>query len=108
MQGFYFRNFNREGKIPDESDLLLTYVRGDVLKGVLTFRIFVGIPSYPWEFMDFSGFIIFSITLGVVYFSFMFEQESLKFLWRQCTGLLQFNAFLSFLKLLVILSATVK
>jgi len=47
MQGFYFRNFNREGKIPDESDLLLTYVRGDVLKGVLTFRIFVGIPSYP-------------------------------------------------------------
>ena len=36
--------------MPDESDLLHVYVRGDVMKGVLTFRIFIEIPSYPWEF----------------------------------------------------------
>jgi hypothetical protein len=46
-KGFISENFNQEGKIPDESDLLRMYVRGDVIKGVLAFRIFVGIPSYP-------------------------------------------------------------
>jgi hypothetical protein len=56
------------------------YVRGDVIKGVLTFKIFIGFPSYPWEFLDFSDLIIFSISLGVVHFSFMFEQGSSKFL----------------------------
>ena len=43
-EGFISENFNWEGKIPDESDLLCMYVRGDVMKGVLTFRIFIGIP----------------------------------------------------------------
>ena len=56
------------------------YVRGDVIKGVLTVKIFIGIPSYPWEFLDFGDLIIFSISFSVVYFSFMFEQGSLKFL----------------------------
>jgi len=37
------------------------YVKGDEMKGVLTFRISVGIPSYPWEFLDFSDLIIFSV-----------------------------------------------
>ena len=46
-EGFISENFNQEGKIPDETDLLHVYVRGDVMKGVLTFRIFIGIPSYP-------------------------------------------------------------
>jgi hypothetical protein len=46
-KGFISENFNQEGKIPDKSDLLHMYVRGDVMKGVLTFRIFIGIPSYP-------------------------------------------------------------
>ena len=45
-KGFISENFNREGKILDESDLLCMYVR-DVMKGVLTFRIFIRIPSYP-------------------------------------------------------------
>jgi len=44
-KGLISENFNRQGKIPDESDLLHMYVR-DVIKGVLTFRIFIGIPSY--------------------------------------------------------------
>jgi len=46
-KGFISENFNQEGKIPDESDLLHMYVREDVMKGVLIFRIFIGIPSYP-------------------------------------------------------------
>jgi len=44
---FISDNFDWEGKIPDESDLLHMYVRGDVMKEVLTFIIFRGIPSYP-------------------------------------------------------------
>jgi hypothetical protein len=40
-------NFSQEGKIPDKSELLHIYVKGDVIKGVLTFRIFIGISSYP-------------------------------------------------------------
>jgi len=45
--GFISENFNQEGKIPDKSDLLHMYVRGDVMKGLLTFKIFIGIPSFP-------------------------------------------------------------
>jgi hypothetical protein len=61
-------------KIPDESDVLHTcmYDRGDVTEGVLTLRIFIGIPSYPWGILDFSDLIIFSFSFDVVYFSFMF------------------------------------
>jgi len=46
-KGFISESFNQEGEIPDENDFLHIYVRRDVVKGVLTFRIFVGIPSYP-------------------------------------------------------------
>ena len=46
-KGFILENFNQKGKKPEESDLLHMYVRGDVMKGVLTFRIFIGIPLYP-------------------------------------------------------------
>jgi len=107
-KGFISENLNQDGNVPGESDLLQMYVRGDVTKGVLTFRIFIGIPSFPWRFLEFSDLIIFPISLGVVYFSFVFELGSLKFLWRQWMGLLQFDEVLSFLMLLVILSATVK
>jgi len=44
-KGLISENFNQEGKVPDETDLLHMYVR-DVMKGVLTFRIFIGIPSH--------------------------------------------------------------
>ena len=93
-KGFISENLNQDGTIPVESELLQIYVRGDVTKGVLTFRIFIGIPSHAWEFLDFSDLIIFSISLGVVYFSFMFEQGSLEFLWRHWMGLLQFDEVL--------------
>ena len=45
--GFISENFNQEGKIPNESDLLHMYVRGDVMKGILTSKICIGISSYP-------------------------------------------------------------
>ena len=81
---------------PDKSDLLHMYVRRDVLKGVLTFRIFIGIQSYPWEFLDFNDLIIFSISLGVVYFSFKLEKGSLKIyeanIW-DCYNLMKFYHF---------------
>ena len=41
---FISENLNREGNIPDESDLLHMCVRGNVMKGVLTLIIFIGIP----------------------------------------------------------------
>ena len=43
-KGFISENLNQDGKIPDESDLLHMCVRGGVMKGVLTVRIFIGIP----------------------------------------------------------------
>ena len=79
-KGFISENFNLEAKIPDESDLLHMYVRGGIMKGVLTFRIFIVIPLYPREFLDLSDLIILSISLGVVHFSSMFEQGIFKFL----------------------------
>jgi len=42
--GFISENFNLEGKISNKNDLLHMYVRGDVTKSVLTFRILIGIP----------------------------------------------------------------
>jgi hypothetical protein len=45
-KGLISENFNWEGKIPDKSDLLHMCVIGDVIKGVLTFRISIGIQSY--------------------------------------------------------------
>jgi hypothetical protein len=84
-KGFISENFNREGKVRDESDLLHVYVRGAVMIDVFTCKILIGIPSYPWEFLDFSDLIIFSISLGVVYFSVMFEQGSF---YEDCMGLL--------------------
>jgi hypothetical protein len=45
--GLISENFNQEGKIPEESDLLHMYVRGNMIKVVPIFRIFIGISSYP-------------------------------------------------------------
>jgi len=42
---------------------------------------------------------VFSTSLAVAYFSFIFDQATLKFLWRECMGLLQFHEVLSILML---------
>jgi len=84
------------------------YVRGDAMKRVLSFRIFIGILSYPWEFLDFSHLIVFSTSPAVAYFSFILDQASLKFheesVW-DCYNVMKFS---SILMLPVTLLATVK
>jgi len=40
----------RGGKITGKSDFLHKYVSGDTMKAVLTFKIFIGISSYPFVF----------------------------------------------------------
>ena len=46
-KGLISENFNQQRKISNENDLLYMYVRGDAMKCVLTFRILIGIQSYP-------------------------------------------------------------
>jgi hypothetical protein len=92
-KGFISENFNQQRKIPNESGLLHMYVRGDAIKGVLTFRILIGIPSYPRVSLNISDLIFFSISLGVVHFSFIFEQGSLKSLYRQCVCVCVWNCY---------------
>jgi len=48
--GLIIENFNLSEKTPKERDLLRRYVKGDMIKGALSFRILVGISSYPQEF----------------------------------------------------------
>jgi hypothetical protein len=43
--GFTTENFNLDGKIPDERDLLQIYVKGEIIKGALIFNILVDIIS---------------------------------------------------------------
>jgi len=51
---FISKKFNQQSKIPNEIDLLHMYVRGVGIKGVLTFKIFIGITSYSRVFFNFS------------------------------------------------------
>jgi hypothetical protein len=93
-----------------ESDLLYVYVRGDVMKGVLTFRMFIRILSYPWEVSDFSHLMIF-LFLRVLYIYFqMWTGEFEAFMKRVCVCVCGIDTILclSVLMLLVIMSATVK
>ena len=52
--------------MPVERDLLQIYVKGEVIKGALNFKIFTGIPSYPHEFLDFSDSIT-SFRFGILF-----------------------------------------
>jgi hypothetical protein len=40
-------NFNLSGKFPWASTLLHILIMGEIIKGLLSFIIFVEIPSYP-------------------------------------------------------------
>jgi len=44
------------GDTPEERDLLQIKAKREMIKGALNFRIFVGISSYPLEFLVFIGF----------------------------------------------------
>ena len=40
--------------MPVERDLLQIKVKGEIIKGVVNFKIFMGISSYPQQFFNFS------------------------------------------------------
>jgi hypothetical protein len=45
--GFTIENFNLDGKIPEERDLLHMCVKVEPMKGALNFRILTEISLYP-------------------------------------------------------------
>ena len=73
--GLIPENFNLSGNVPVESILLHIYVRGDTIKRLLIFTIFVVISSYPHDFLLFNSLITFSVSPVVIYFSLMFVKD---------------------------------
>jgi len=45
--------FSLLGKTPEERDLSQMYVKGEMVKGALIFRILTGSTLWPQEFLDF-------------------------------------------------------
>ena len=73
--GLISEYFNLSGNLPVESILLHIYVKGDTINGLLIFKIFVVISSYPHELLLFNSLIIFSISPVVVFFSLIFVKD---------------------------------
>jgi hypothetical protein len=46
--------FSISGKTPEGRDLLQTYVKGEMIKGALIFRILTGSTWWPQEFLGIS------------------------------------------------------
>jgi hypothetical protein len=55
--------FKWSGKLPEDNDLLHTWVKDELMKEELIFRNLLDIPSYPEEFLDLREFIMFSTSL---------------------------------------------
>jgi len=66
--------FSLEGKIPDIIDLLKIYVKGELIKGALIFKILVVTSSYPWDSLALRDLIMLSISLVDVFLKFMLEK----------------------------------
>ena len=75
--GLISENFNLSGNVPVESILLHVCVRGNTINGLLIFKIFVVILSYPHNFLLFYSLIIFSILSLVVFFILIFVKDCL-------------------------------
>jgi hypothetical protein len=54
--------FSLSGNTLEERDLLQIYIKGEMIKGALNFRIFVEILSYPYEFLFFRDSIILPVS----------------------------------------------
>jgi hypothetical protein len=65
--GFTIEYFKREGKLPEDIDLLQIWLSGEQMYGALIFSIFVVISSYPCEFFTFIELIILSHTIVILY-----------------------------------------
>jgi hypothetical protein len=76
--GFITGYFRKSGKIPDDSNLLDVWFRGELIKGEHIFSTLVEISSYPNVFFDFGDLIIFSISLVDIELRFMFGKGLLK------------------------------
>ena len=55
-------NFSLLGKTPKERDSLQIYVKGEMIKGALIFRILTGSTSWPQEFLDFRDFMMVAVS----------------------------------------------
>jgi len=55
-------NFGLSGKTPKERDLSQMYVKGEMIKGTLIFRILTRGTLWPQEFLDFRGSMMFPVS----------------------------------------------
>lgn len=62
-RGFTTEYFKREGTISVDSALLQIKFKGEIIKGVLIFKIFMETSLYPYGFLDYCQLIIFSVPL---------------------------------------------
>ena len=70
--------FNLVGKIPDDSNLLQMWFKGELINGELNFNIFTEFCLYPWEFFYFNDLIIFSISKVDVFWYLIVENGLVK------------------------------
>jgi len=77
-----------------------------MIKGVLNFRMFIGISSYPYEFFVLSDLIILLISLVVPYFQLLLENVLLKLVIKYLEwSTLPLKLSLSFMIFLITVSA---
>jgi hypothetical protein len=70
--------FKQSGKIPEDNDLLHTWLKGDLMKGELVFINLIDIPSCAEESLGLRYFIIFSTSLVDIDFRLIFGKGFLK------------------------------
>jgi hypothetical protein len=63
----------------EERDLLQMWVKGEMIKEALNFKIFMGILLYPYKVVFFSDLVILLISYMVAYFQLILENMLLKF-----------------------------
>ena len=73
--GLISEYFNLSGNVPVDSILLHIYFKCDAINGLLIFKIFIVISSYPYELLLFNSLIFFSISPVVVFFSLIFVKD---------------------------------
>ena len=64
---------------PGERDLSQIWVKGEMIKGALNFKIFMGISLYPYKVVFFSDLVILLISYIVAYFQLILENVLSKF-----------------------------
>jgi hypothetical protein len=84
--GLISENFSLSRNVPVESILLHMYVRGDTINGLLIFKIFVVISSYPHDFLLYNSLMILPISLVVVFFIAIFVKDCLNAKYNNLTG----------------------